>query len=191
MTIRIIAGTFGGRRIGTVAGRATRPLLAQVREAIFNILGDEIANARVWDLFAGTGANGIEALSRGARAAVFIESSKQALRILRRNLEDLGDELTGRFEIVRGDAWRPPERLTAADIVFLDPPFASVTRDPLRALRETRAILQRIAPGGRLVFHYPPGAVEARELQALGEADLRRWGSSWIALFRTSTSSRT
>lgn len=87
--MRIIAGAFKGRRLAPVKGR-TRPTAAKVREAVFSILGPAVPGARVLDLFAGTGALGIEALSRGAAVAVFVEDHPEALKGLRRNLEDLG-----------------------------------------------------------------------------------------------------
>ena len=87
--MRIIAGALKGRVLAPVKGR-TRPTAARVREAIFNILGAAVAEARVLDLFAGTGALGIEALSRGAATAVFVEDHPEALKGLRRNLETLG-----------------------------------------------------------------------------------------------------
>ena len=87
--MRIIAGAFKGRRLAPVKGRI-RPTAAKVREAVFSILGPTVSGLRVLDLFAGTGALGIEALSRGAAAAVFVEDHPESLKLLRRNLEDLG-----------------------------------------------------------------------------------------------------
>ncbi len=87
--MRIIAGALKGRRLAPVKGRI-RPTAAKVREAVFNILGPAVDGVRVLDLFAGTGALGIEALSRGAAAAVFVEDHPEALKVLRRNLEALG-----------------------------------------------------------------------------------------------------
>ena len=87
--MRIIAGALKGRRLAPVQGRI-RPTAAKVREAVFNILGPAVGGVRVLDLFAGTGALGIEALSRGATEAVFVEDHPGALKVLRRNLEDLG-----------------------------------------------------------------------------------------------------
>ena len=87
--MRIIAGAFKGRRLAPVKG-LTRPTAAKVREAVFSILGPAVPGARVLDLFAGTGALGIEALSRGAAMAVFVEDHPEAVKGLRRNLEDLG-----------------------------------------------------------------------------------------------------
>src|SRR6185369_7871918 len=86
--MRIIAGRLGGRRLAAPRGSATRPTTDRVREALFSALGD-VTGALVCDLYAGTGALGIEALSRGARRAVFIESARPALAALRRNLADL------------------------------------------------------------------------------------------------------
>jgi 16S rRNA (guanine966-N2)-methyltransferase len=90
MYLRVAGGEYRGRKLRTVAGIGTRPLLAKVREALFNIIGPAIQDAEVWDLFAGTGANGIEALSRGARRAIFVEKGGSALRVLRENLSELG-----------------------------------------------------------------------------------------------------
>src|SRR5574340_997497 len=89
--MRIIAGAFKGRRLAPVKGRM-RPTAAKVREAVFSILGPALAGLKVLDLFAGTGALGIEALSRGAAAAVFVEDHPESLKVLRRNLADLGLE---------------------------------------------------------------------------------------------------
>lgn len=108
MSIRVIGGEFGGRKLESVPGFGTRPLLGQVREALFNILGDDIDGAVVWDLFAGTGASGIEALSRGARRVVFVEKASRPLRILKENLERVDPDGELDVEVVRGNAWEPP-----------------------------------------------------------------------------------
>ncbi|MHC4078870.1 MAG: RsmD family RNA methyltransferase, partial [Planctomycetota bacterium] len=81
MALKVISGQFRGRNLNSVKGLGTRPLLGQVREALFNILGDSVSGKEVWDLFAGTGATGIEALSRGARRVIFVEKSNQALKV--------------------------------------------------------------------------------------------------------------
>ena len=108
MSLRIIGGEFGGRILKTVRGLGTRPLLGQVREALFNILGDQIEGAFVWDLFAGTGSSGMESLSRGAGRVLFVEKNGKAIDILRNNLRSLGDEAFDRGVIVKADAWDPP-----------------------------------------------------------------------------------
>ena len=95
--MRIIAGSFKGRRLAAVRGKI-RPTSDKVREAVFNILGPAVTEARVLDLFAGTGALGLEALSRGANLAVFVEDHAASLTVLRRNVETLG--LTDRVEVL-------------------------------------------------------------------------------------------
>jgi 16S rRNA (guanine966-N2)-methyltransferase len=121
--MRVIAGRHGGRRLQAPAGDATRPTSDRVREALFSILGDRVAGARVLDLFAGSGALGIEALSRGAASATFVDDAPAALRVLRSNLEALGEDA----EVVRADAVRwlhtASRRARQYDLVLLDPPY--------------------------------------------------------------------
>ena len=121
--MRVIAGTYGGRRLQAPPGEATRPTSDRVREALFSILGDRVQGARVLDLFAGSGALGVEALSRGAASATFVDSAPAAIRALRANLEALGAEA----EVVRADAlhWlrSAPAAARQYDLVFLDPPY--------------------------------------------------------------------
>jgi 16S rRNA (guanine966-N2)-methyltransferase len=121
--LRIVAGAAKGRRLATPAG-ATRPTSDRAREALFSSLGHliELDGARVLDLFAGTGAVGLEALSRGAAEAVFVESNRAALDVLRRNVETVG--LSGATVVGRPVASylkTPPEH--AFDLVFADPPY--------------------------------------------------------------------
>jgi 16S rRNA (guanine966-N2)-methyltransferase len=120
---RIIAGEFGGRRIVVPPGRATRPTTDRVREAWMSIVGPVLPGARVLDLFAGTGALGLEALSRGATAVDFVERAPAALHTLRRNVAELG--VDGRCRIVHADALRFAEGLAAGayDVALADPPY--------------------------------------------------------------------
>ncbi|MGC2408621.1 MAG: 16S rRNA (guanine(966)-N(2))-methyltransferase RsmD [Methyloceanibacter sp.] len=126
--MRIVAGKFRGARIEAPKGLATRPTSDRVRQALFNVLEHgsprfDLDGARVLDLFAGSGALGLEALSRGARFAVFIEESAAARAAIRRNVEAL--ELTGVTKIWRRDATKLGEAGTLApfDLIFLDPPY--------------------------------------------------------------------
>jgi 16S rRNA (guanine966-N2)-methyltransferase len=122
--VRIVAGAYGGRRIEAPRGRATRPTSDRVREALFSILGP-IEGLRVLDLFAGSGALGIEALSRGAAHAVFVDSDARAIATVRRNLEAIGIDAPlhrrDAFAWLR-DADQP------FDLVFADPPYSSASR---------------------------------------------------------------
>jgi 16S rRNA (guanine966-N2)-methyltransferase len=129
--LRIVGGSHRGRRLVAPPGEAVRPTSDRAREALFNILshgnfaasGLPFADRPVLDAFAGTGALGLEALSRGASAAVFIEREREALAALRRNIGALGEE--DRAQIVAGDATRPPRAAFACAVAFLDPPYRS------------------------------------------------------------------
>jgi 16S rRNA (guanine966-N2)-methyltransferase len=127
--VRVVAGTFKGRRLTAPRGTRTRPTADRVREALFSMLGD-VGGARVLDLYAGSGALGIEALSRGADSAVFVERDAQALAAIERNLAAVGAEAT----VARQDVLRFLAHADGAfDLVFCDPPydFASRLAGPL------------------------------------------------------------
>ena len=122
--MRVIAGEFKGRRLHTARGTHTRPTADRVREALFSMLGD-VSGARVLDLYAGSGALGIEALSRGAEAAVFVERDDRALAALKRNL----DAVVATAEIRRQDVLRFLARTEGTyDLVFCDPPYDDAPR---------------------------------------------------------------
>ncbi len=146
--MRVIAGTYGGRRLQTPPGTDTRPTADRIREALFSILGDRVRDARVLDLFAGSGALGIEALSRGAATATFVDNAAPAIRAIGANLEALGaDGVVWRAEARRflGGASRSGH---SYDLVFLDPPYrlaASVGGDLSAALPAV------LAPGATVV----------------------------------------
>ncbi len=124
--MRISAGEHRGRRLKSPKGTRTRPTSDLLRQALFNVLGARIQGARVLDLFAGTGAVGLEALSRGASTATFVEVNHRAVESLRTNLRTLN--LTGRARVVVGEVLPVLSRLQAAgesfDCIFLDPPYA-------------------------------------------------------------------
>jgi 16S rRNA (guanine966-N2)-methyltransferase len=122
--VRVVAGEFRGRRLAAPRGRRTRPTADRVREALFSMLGD-VSGASVLDLYAGSGALGIEALSRGADSAVFVERDVQAVRMIERNLASLGLEQ----RVVRRDVVAFLARAEGAfDLVFCDPPYDSASR---------------------------------------------------------------
>jgi len=137
--VRIIAGRHRGRLLAAPPGEAVRPTGERAREALFNILahgkfaaaGPAYAGARVLDAFAGTGAFGLEALSRGAGEAVFIENGRAALAALRANIASLGE--TARARVVSGDVMAPPRALAPAALAFLDPPYGKGLAAPALA----------------------------------------------------------
>jgi 16S rRNA (guanine966-N2)-methyltransferase len=191
VALRVIGGEWRGRQLQTVRGQLTRPLLDSVREALFNVLAARVAGARAWDLFAGTGATGIEALSRGAGHVTFVEKSNQALAVLRANVQALGPAAQERSRIVRADAWEPPPAeapAAAPDVIFLDPPYAAVEEDPSRAAVRARRLADRLAPGGVLCFHFPRGLLDERDFDADLDVRIREWGSSAIALLGAAAS---
>ncbi len=154
--MRIIGGTDRGRRLRAPRGLGTRPTADRMRVTLFDVLGPSLAGARVLDLFAGTGAVGIEALSRGAARAVFVERDRAPLRALRANLAALGLG-RARARVVAGDVLAMLPVLAASeepfDLVFLDPPYAAAGA----AERTLAGLLAHglLAPGGRVVVQHP------------------------------------
>jgi 16S rRNA (guanine966-N2)-methyltransferase len=144
--MRIIAGNFKHRQLKTPSFAGTRPMTDKVREALFNILGSDINEAEVLDLYAGTGAVGIEALSRGAAWVDFVDQSAKCTRLIKSNLELVGAENAA---VIMADAARYLERCTKAyDIIFFTPPYASL--DDRLAERAGRLLRE----SGQLVVEY-------------------------------------
>ena len=181
--MRVVGGEFSGRPVAAPSSRDIRPSSDRLRQALFDILvhgaRDRVDGARVLDLFAGTGALGIEALSRGAAAALFVEEGVEARGLIRRNVEALG--LTGRTRIFRRDATRlgPAGTVAPFDLVFADPPYG-------RGLGE--AALASALAGGWL----GPDALAVLEEDAKAEVavpagfavlDRRRIGDSQLVFF--------
>jgi len=153
--VRIVAGKYRGRRLRVPPGSAVRPTADRARETLFNVLAhggwgegglDPVQGATVLDAFAGCGALGIEALSRGARRAHFLDSDRDAVAVIRANLDTLGTADSG--IVRRANALKPPPAPRACDLVFLDPPYGEGLAAPaLAALAEQGWI----APGALAV----------------------------------------
>lgn len=182
--MRVIAGSARGRRLAAPPGEGTRPTADRVREALFSILGPPPAGAVVLDLFAGAGTLGIEALSRGAERAVFVDHARAAARVLRKNLEDLG--LADRAEVHVGDATRFARRFEregrSFSWIFLDPPYAAGLADAALAVIGTGRLL---APGGTLVVEHDRRAPPQDRHGLLLKADCRRYGDTELTFYRT------
>ena len=152
--LRIIAGTARGRRLEAPEGRDTRPTLDRVRENLFNMLQGKCMDARVLDLFAGSGALSLETLSRGAAYAVLADRDREAVRIQRKNLESLG--FAGQARVIQSP-WENTLRTLRAegagfDLVFLDPPYA------MTDLREvTEGLWELLHPEGWIIIEHPAG----------------------------------
>ena len=145
--MRIIAGKFRSRQLKSLKGLALRPTSDMLRETLFNILGPRVAGSRFLDLFAGTGALGIEAISRGAISAVFVENHPAAVRLIRENLASL--EINAEARIIASAvapalAKLQSERAAAFDFIFLDPPYVNEKdyKATLRALENSSLIAE-------------------------------------------------
>jgi 16S rRNA (guanine966-N2)-methyltransferase len=183
--MRIIAGTLRGRRFEAPEGVSTRPMLDRVREALFSTAGDWIEGARVLDLFAGSGSLGMEALSRGAARARFVERDRRAAAVLRANLAELG--LKERSELVLGDGLDPARWSRPADLVFLDPPYAFLDDGRLRrrVFAAVRELVDGVLdPSGLLVFHAPKRRVVRTELEGVAISDERDYGTNTLFYLR-------
>jgi 16S rRNA (guanine966-N2)-methyltransferase len=185
--LRIIGGTFKGRRIVAPPGLETRPLPDRVRQALFDWLGQRLDGLHVVDCCAGSGAFALEALSRGAARVEAIEPGGHAVPVLRRNAATLGDPPglvvhAASFQVVL-------PRLRGVDLVFADPPFAWY-RNGAAPIADLLCLAARtLSPAGRLVIRGERG-VDLPALPAgLAERGRRTYGRSWLALLdRTTTS---
>ncbi|MFO1034730.1 MAG: 16S rRNA (guanine(966)-N(2))-methyltransferase RsmD [Hyphomicrobiales bacterium] len=184
--MRIVGGKFRGHSLAGPQSFATRPTSDRVRESIFNILahgieGLEIEGARVLDLFAGTGALGFEALSRGARFCQFVEEGAEARGVIRRNADALG--IIGLGKIWRRDATKlgPCAPQTPFDLVFADPPYnKGLGEQALASLVEG----QWLSPGGIVVLEEAEKA-EVADVPGLTLLDIRIYGDTQVRFYRT------
>src|ERR671928_1232659 len=189
--MRIVGGRFRGRSLAGPRSDAIRPTSDRLRETIFNILahayGDPVPDARVLDLFAGTGALGLEALSRGAAYALFVEEAAEARGLIRANVEALG--LTGATRIFRRDAAKlgPAAPIQPFALVFCDPPYGRGLGE--RALRAAR-------DGGwleadALAVLEEAARTEVEAIPGFERVDARRYGDSRLLFLRRSDTERT
>jgi 16S rRNA (guanine966-N2)-methyltransferase len=185
--MRIIAGEFRGRRIEAPEGEATRPMLDRVREAVFSTLSTRVEDAVVLDLFAGSGALGIECASRGARSVRCVERAARALAALKANVSELA--LAERVRVIRGDALAPKSWHDAGGedvrytLAFMDPPYPMIedARDRTQVLDAVRDLFeQALAPDALLVLHVASRASETLRLGAGLASEVRTYGSSAI-----------
>jgi len=200
--MRVIAGIYGSRRLRTLKGRALRPSSDRLRETLFNILGPAVKDALFVDLFAGSGAVGIEALSRGARRAIFVENHAAGAALLRRNLESLGIaiasggrvahkvartiEFAGGAELLEMNVGAALGLLVArgarADFVFADPPYADsrAYEDVLGALGDS----DLLASGGQAILEHSRRRVLPAIAGRLERARVTEQGDSALSFYR-------
>ena len=175
--MRIIAGSRKGHTIQAPQGLETRPTSDRVRENVFNIVAPWVEGARVLDLYAGSGAMGLEALSRGAQVAVFVEADPDAVRAIERNLDKL--RLTGATVLRRDAVSGLAQEVTAGrkyDLVLADPPYAMTNYDSL-----ARYLPRVLSEDGLLVLE--SGAKSEPELPGLEVRTTRKYGSTRVTVF--------
>jgi 16S rRNA (guanine966-N2)-methyltransferase len=182
--MRVTGGKVKGRRLASVQGQDIRPTSDKVREAILNLIGQDVSETKVLDLFAGTGSLGIEALSRGAQWVLFIDSSDRAVRLIRENLDrcGLGDQgFVVKKDLNKGLPWGSPLLKEKIDLIFMDPPYRTGMITPLLEVLSHRQVLS------------PPAIVVAETSKTerlphrVGELRLvreRRYGDTRIHIFK-------
>ena len=182
--MRVIAGKFRSRTLRSLKGQALRPTSDRLRETLFNILGSTVEDSLFVDLYAGTGAVGIEALSRGARTAIFIEQHAPATALIRRNLESLC--IIDRGQILGLDVLRGLERLEArhthAQFIFLDPPYAAT--DEYERVLEFLGDSPLVAPGGRVIVEHLRKRALPERIGGLERSRLVEQGDAALSFYR-------
>jgi 16S rRNA (guanine966-N2)-methyltransferase len=176
--LRIVAGDLKGRRLASPTWAGLRPTSDRLRETLFNIVGRTCVGASVLDAFAGTGAIGIEALSRGAAHVMFVDHDPRALGLIRQNLDRCG--VTDRYTIQRMDLARSglPAFPTAFDLMFLDPPYEMNPTDACEALAPSLAL------DGVLVVEHARRTEMPEAIAALTRTRILRAGDSALSFFR-------
>jgi 16S rRNA (guanine966-N2)-methyltransferase len=182
MSLRIISGKAKGRKLKDVPGDITRPVTDMVKEALFNILAGDVQDSTWWDLFAGTGAIGIEALSRGAAFVCFSDLNRAPIETIRANLQTTG--FTSQAEIRRGDAFAmleaSPTRLF--EYVYIAPPqYKEMWSKALLALDSNPGWLND--EGAWVIVQIHPREYLRLDLQALEEFDQRKYGSTLLIFY--------
>ena len=181
MSHRVIAGTAKGHRLQLVPGEGTRPIMDRAKEALFNIIGREIYDAYFWDLFAGTGAVGIEALSRGAAFVLFTETDRAALRTIDANLKST--RLADNAEIRRADAFTrlasPPDE--QYNFIYIAPPQYKEMWS--RALHAVDDNADWLAEEAQVIVQIDPREKTEITLKHLEQTDERRYGNTLLVFY--------
>ncbi len=177
MNIRVIGGEFGGRLLDAPPGRRMHPMGERIRNALFNSIGSKVQGARVLDAFAGTGAVGLEALSRGAEHVTFIERDRLLQKILAGNIERLGVE--DRTTLIRGSvaSWAETADKEAFDIILVDPPYHDTQFSTVARLFDL------LKPSALMVLSHP-GKGEVPTKTGVVVVDNRSYGNADLTFYR-------
>jgi 16S rRNA (guanine(966)-N(2))-methyltransferase RsmD len=178
MTLRVIAGKAKGRKLKTVEGDTTRPITDRVKESLFDILAGDVIDSNWWDLFAGTGAVGIEALSRGAAFVRFTDMNRAPIDAIKFNVEHCGFQ--AQAEIKRADAFRylaaaPDKRF---EYIYIAPPqYREMWSEALKLVDEN---MEWLADDGWVIVQIAPREYKRGSLEHLAEFDQRKYGSTLL-----------
>jgi 16S rRNA (guanine(966)-N(2))-methyltransferase RsmD len=181
MTLRVIAGTAKGRKLKSVPGDTTRPVMDRVKEALFNILAGDVIDSHWWDLFAGTGAIGIEALSRGAAFVRFTDMNRAPIETIKENVEHC--KFMSQSEIRRGDAFNL--LASSADkkfgYIYIAPPqYQEMWSKALKLVDEN---IEWLGDDGTVIVQIDPVEYREVELKNLEETEQRKYGSTLIVFY--------
>lgn len=178
--MRVIGGTAKGKKLEAVPGDSTRPILDRVRTALFDILRPHLSEAKVLDLFSGTGSVGIEALSQGASSCVFLDIEKKAIQTIEANLKTTG--LTAHAKVRSMDAFRfLRSSKEAFDLIYVAPPqYQDLWSQAMRAIAERPALL---APDGIIVVQIDPKEYEQLLLSSFKEIRQKRYGNTLLVFY--------
>ena len=181
MTLRVIAGKAKGRKLKTVPGDTTRPITDRVKKSLFNILAGDVVDSNWWDLFGGTGAVGIEALSRGASFVRFSDANRVPIETIKSNVEHCG--FTAQAEVRRGDAFAllaaPPDK--PFEYIYIAPPqYQEMWEKALELVDEN---IGWLAEDAWVIAQIHPKEYKALRLENLEEFDQRRYGSTLLVFY--------
>jgi 16S rRNA (guanine(966)-N(2))-methyltransferase RsmD len=181
MTVRVIAGSARGRKLKSVPGDTTRPVMDRVKEALFNILAGDVIDSNWWDLFGGTGAIGIEALSRGATSARFSDLNRAPVETIKENVGYCG--FTKQSEIRKGDAFGmlSAQADRKFEYIYIAPPQYQEMWS--KALKLADEHIDWLTDDGTVIVQIDPSEYEEIELKNLEETDQRKYGSTLIVFY--------
>jgi len=177
MNLQIISGKYGGRVISAPDGKLTHPMGSRIRGSLFNIINNELKGAEILDVFAGTGSLGLEAISRGAKSAIFIDRDRVACKILTENISILGvDEITTVVQI-GARTWIDKNLDKSYDVIFVDPPYNNLQ------LSTVSGLTSLLKPNGLMVLSYP-GRSEMPTVHGVVVVDNRSYGTAALTFYR-------
>ncbi len=181
--MKITGGQIRGRVLTAPRDLEIRPTSNKVREAIFNIIGQDLSGTKVLDMFSGTGLLGLEALSRGAALAVFVDHAKQSLALIQKNLALCGFEHLGRlcnWDLSKGLPRNRPFLDTVYDLAFFDPPYGSLLG---AGLIEKLSVSTRLAPGALIIWETGK-ASKPKQFSALDFIETRTYGDTKLDIYK-------